>query len=59
MAPLPQPDDLTSLVLRIDFTDETAWSDLQAAIADRSDTRDATFVSDPPTQAWRSGRSST
>ncbi|MFF5217947.1 DUF6924 domain-containing protein [Micromonospora sp. NPDC000442] len=43
MLPLPQPDDLHSLVLRIDFTDETAWTKLQVAVgADH-----ATFVSDP------------
>ena len=39
---LPQPDDLRSLVLRTDFTDEGAWIDLQVAVG----ADDATFVSD-------------
>ncbi|MFF8973277.1 DUF6924 domain-containing protein [Streptomyces sp. NPDC014995] len=41
--PLPQPRDLTSLVLRTDFTDDAAWNALCAA----SDADHATFVSDP------------
>ncbi|KFG03821.1 MULTISPECIES: DUF6924 domain-containing protein [Streptomyces] len=43
---LPQPDDLTSLVLRTDFSSETAWETVQAAIDSSDDHRDATFVSD-------------
>lgn len=39
---LPQPDDLSSLVLRTDFTDDAAWVELQAAIGAEG----ATFVSD-------------
>ena len=46
MTPLPQPDDLTSLVLRTDFSDESTWDELKAAIESLSD-RDATYVSDP------------
>jgi hypothetical protein len=46
MTPLPQPDDLTSLVLRTDFSDETAWEELKAALDELGD-RDATCVSDP------------
>ncbi|MFE4825131.1 DUF6924 domain-containing protein [Streptomyces sp. NPDC056704] len=42
---LPQPDDLTSLVLRTDFSSEAAWEMVQAAI-DGSGYRNATFVSD-------------
>jgi hypothetical protein len=42
---LPQPDDLTSLVLRTDFSSEAAWKTVQAAI-DGSGYRNATFVSD-------------
>jgi hypothetical protein len=40
---LPQPDDLTSLILRTDFSDDNAWADLQAAI----DEDEATWASDP------------
>ncbi|MFI6039537.1 DUF6924 domain-containing protein [Streptomyces sp. NPDC051315] len=40
---LPQPRDLTSLVLRTDFTDDAAWDALRAAL----DEDHATFVSDP------------
>ena len=45
MAGLPQPEDLASLVLRTDFTDDAAWAAVMAAV----DTEDsgATFVSDP------------
>lgn len=39
---LPQPDDLASLVLRTDFTDNAAWAELQTAIG----TEGATYVSD-------------
>ena len=43
---LPQPDDLTSLVLRTDFSDDAAWEAVQAAI-DGADEGHATYVSDP------------
>ncbi|MFK0022830.1 DUF6924 domain-containing protein [Streptomyces sp. NPDC090798] len=43
---LPQPDDLTSLVLRTDFSSEAAWETLQAAINNSGDYRNATFFSD-------------
>ncbi|MEU6611973.1 hypothetical protein ABZ922_44480 [Streptomyces shenzhenensis] len=43
---LPQPDDLTSLVLRTDFSSEAAWETLQAAIDGSGNYRNATFVSD-------------
>jgi hypothetical protein len=44
---LPQPDDLTSLVLRTDFADDAAWDALRAA-ADALDCGPhATWVSDP------------
>jgi hypothetical protein len=41
--PLPQPGDLTSLVLRTDFADDAAWEALKAALGPD----EATFVSDP------------
>jgi hypothetical protein len=47
MTSLPQPDDLTSLVLRTDFSDDTAWDLLQAAIDSSHAYRNATYVSDP------------
>ena len=47
MGSLPQPDDLTSLVLRIDFSDEVAWNRLRAAIDSCGTQRHATYVSDP------------
>jgi hypothetical protein len=47
MTSLPQPDDLTSLVLRTDFSDDAAWDVLQAAIGGFSADRHATYVSDP------------
>ena len=43
MLALPQPDDLTSLILRIDFTDDAAWAEVQTAL----DAEGATCVSDP------------
>ncbi|GAA4576472.1 DUF6924 domain-containing protein [Planotetraspora kaengkrachanensis] len=46
MTPLPQPDDLTSLVLRTDFTDNTAWDALKAALITADPYPNATFVSD-------------
>jgi len=47
MSPLPRPHDLTSLVLRTDFTDDTAWDRLKAAIDSADDVSGATYVSDP------------
>ena len=44
---LPQPEDLTSLVLRVDFTDDVAWEAIKAAIAGAHEYLTATFVSDP------------
>ncbi|PSM37224.1 hypothetical protein C6Y14_43400 [Streptomyces dioscori] len=43
---LPQPDDLSSLVLRTDFSNEAAWEVVQTEIGESGDYRDATFVSD-------------
>ncbi|MFG3696862.1 DUF6924 domain-containing protein [Micromonospora sp. NPDC047620] len=47
MISLPQPDDLTSLVLRTDFTDEPAWEAVKAALRTWEGDDSATFVSDP------------
>ena len=47
MPTLPQPDELTSLVLRTDFSDDTAWTALKAAIDSFDEQRRATYVSDP------------
>ena len=47
MISLPQPDDLTSLVLRANFSDDVAWDVLQAAIDSSSGYHNATYVSDP------------
>ncbi|MFI5909726.1 DUF6924 domain-containing protein [Dactylosporangium sp. NPDC051541] len=41
--PLPQPGELTSLVLRTDFSDDEAWREVQAAYGDDH----ATYVDDP------------
>jgi hypothetical protein len=46
MASLPEPDDLTSLVLRTDFSDDTAWAALKAVIDSQDTCRSATYVSD-------------
>jgi hypothetical protein len=46
MVSLPQPDDLRSLVLRVDFGDDMAWDMLQAAIDGFDEYRHATYVSD-------------
>lgn len=43
---LPEPEDLTSLVLRTDFSDDEAWEAVQTAIAGSHAHRCATFVSD-------------
>ena len=40
---LPQPEDLSSLVLRTDFTDDAAWAEIQTVIGADG----ATYVSDP------------
>ncbi|MEU9718136.1 hypothetical protein [Streptomyces sp. NPDC047976] len=46
--PLPQPDDLTSLVVRTDFDDEGVWDAVRAALdAAGGDDSNATYVSDP------------
>lgn len=47
MISLPQPNDLTSLVLRTDFTDDTAWEAVKAALRTSEGEDSATFVSDP------------
>ncbi|WP_147437473.1 DUF6924 domain-containing protein [Micromonospora musae] len=47
MISLPQPDDLTSLVLRTDFTDDAAWEALKAALHAWEGHDSATFVDDP------------
>lgn len=38
----PRPDDLTSLILRTDFTNDIAWTELQAMVG----LDGATYVSD-------------
>lgn len=43
----PQPEDLTSLVLRTDFTNDTAWASVKAALRTWKGADAATFVSDP------------
>ncbi|MFJ7019236.1 MULTISPECIES: DUF6924 domain-containing protein [Streptomyces] len=45
--PLPAPKDLTSTVLRTDFSDDAAWAELQAAIDAADGSPHATYVSDP------------
>ncbi|MFI0986320.1 DUF6924 domain-containing protein [Streptomyces exfoliatus] len=44
--PLPQPDDLTSLVLRTDFGDDRAWDALRAAVDAADEYPHATYVSE-------------
>ncbi|MFF4188525.1 DUF6924 domain-containing protein [Streptomyces sp. NPDC001691] len=44
--PLPQPDDLNSLVLRTDFSDEVAWDAVRTALDAADEYSHATFVSD-------------
>ncbi|MCX5402555.1 hypothetical protein OHA37_01480 [Streptomyces sp. NBC_00335] len=44
--PLPQPHDLTSLVLRTHFGDEGAWDALRAAVEGADEWSHATHVSD-------------
>jgi hypothetical protein len=47
MAPLPEPDDLTSLVIRVDFSDDAAWDTLQANLDGLDEYSHATYVNDP------------
>ncbi|MBQ0892693.1 hypothetical protein KBX37_06170 [Micromonospora sp. U56] len=47
MISLPQPDDLTSLVLRTDFADDAAWEALKTALHTWGGHDSATCVSDP------------
>ncbi|MER7954096.1 hypothetical protein [Streptomyces sp. NPDC096030] len=44
--PLPQPDDLTSLVLRTDFADDGAWDAVRSALDAAGDHTHATYVSE-------------
>ncbi|MFI1655019.1 DUF6924 domain-containing protein [Streptomyces sp. NPDC020472] len=44
--PLPQPDDLTSLVLRTDFGDDSAWDAVRAALDAAGEHPHATYVSE-------------
>ncbi|MFF0560838.1 DUF6924 domain-containing protein [Streptomyces sp. NPDC004266] len=44
--PLPQPDDLTSLVLRTDFGDDSAWDEVRAALDAAGEHPHATYVSE-------------
>src|SRR3569833_1156912 len=46
MPSLPEPDDLSSLVLRTDFADDRRWEAFKAPLARVCDVRMATFVSD-------------
>lgn len=45
--PLPQPDDLTSLVLRTDFGNDGAWDAVRAALDAADEFSHATYVGDP------------
>jgi hypothetical protein len=47
MTPLPPPADLTSLVLRTDFTDDPGWAALRAEMADADADVSATYADDP------------
>jgi len=44
---LPQPADLTSLVVRTDFSDGTAWDALRSALDSADVYPHATYVDDP------------
>ncbi len=46
MPPLPQSDDLTSLVLRTDFDDDRRWESFIESLNRIGDHRMATFISD-------------
>jgi hypothetical protein len=41
-----RPDDLTSLVLRTDFSDDEKWEAVQAEVDSWSDYKQAVYVSD-------------
>ncbi|GAB3905050.1 DUF6924 domain-containing protein [Kibdelosporangium lantanae] len=43
---LPQPDDLTSLVVRTDFSSDVAWEAVRAAVDSCDEYPQATYVSD-------------
>ncbi|WP_433202844.1 DUF6924 domain-containing protein [Dactylosporangium sp. CS-047395] len=43
MTALPQPRDLTALVVRVDFSDDDAWTELQALFGEDH----ATYIGDP------------
>src|SRR5688572_31726234 len=47
MLRLPEPDDLTSLVLRTDFSSDAAWDALRDTIDNAGEYSSATYVSDP------------
>lgn len=42
-----QPDDLTSLVLRTDFSEDRKWRALQSVLDIQGEYGDATYASDP------------
>lgn len=44
---LPEPADLTSLVVRTDFSDGAAWVEIQSAINELDEYPPATFFDDP------------
>lgn len=46
MKPLPPPADLSSLVLRTDFSDDAAWDELRATL-EAHDPHSASYVDDP------------
>lgn len=47
MISLPQPEDLTSLVLRTDFTNDAVWASVKAALRTWKGADSTTFASDP------------
>ncbi|WP_329098233.1 hypothetical protein OG979_21275 [Actinomadura citrea] len=47
MSPLPRPNDMTSLILRTDFSSDSAWAELKTAIEGQDEDAYATYVSDP------------
>jgi hypothetical protein len=46
-SPLPAPADLSSLVLRTEFTDDAAWEAVRAAVEGAAGEGHATWVDDP------------
>ncbi|WP_232792400.1 DUF6924 domain-containing protein [Actinacidiphila yeochonensis] len=44
--PLPAADDITTLVIRTDFSDDAAWAALQRALDDGQEFSAATYVDD-------------